>query len=156
MIIRRYFLPFYDYIIELLKIKEVTTYLTFKIYNTLFNHFNQAEALLKQNHKKLTTGASIKRLFNTTRDICYYYRGRLKSKTIKELILYRYITKFSIKDTKIKELQQLLSLAEAKVKKEESANFLEDSKYNLISNNKEEEEEGGGKVIGYRRYLLSP
>ncbi|KAJ5796417.1 uncharacterized protein N7518_004957 [Penicillium psychrosexuale] len=85
------------------------------------------------------TRAGIKRLFNTIRDICYYRCGRLKSEIIKELILYRYTTKFSIKDTEIKELH----LVEAEVEKEESADFLEDSKYNLISDNKEEEEKGG-------------
>ncbi|KAJ5456104.1 uncharacterized protein N7458_003687 [Penicillium daleae] len=42
------------------------------------------------------TSASVERLFNTTRDIYYYRRGRLNSSTIQELIIYLYATKFDI------------------------------------------------------------
>jgi hypothetical protein len=40
--------PFFDYTTELSKTKEVTTHLVFKLYNALFDHFFEAEALLKR------------------------------------------------------------------------------------------------------------
>ncbi|OQE10648.1 hypothetical protein PENFLA_c084G03331 [Penicillium flavigenum] len=36
----------------------------------------------------LATGAGVERLFNTARDICHYRRGRMKSETIQELMMY--------------------------------------------------------------------
>ncbi|KAJ9482200.1 hypothetical protein VN97_g11237 [Penicillium thymicola] len=36
------------------------------------------------------TGAGVERLFNTARDICHYRRGRMKSETIQELMMYLY------------------------------------------------------------------
>jgi hypothetical protein len=35
-------------------------------------------------------------LFNSARDICHYHRGSLKPKTIKELMLFMYTTKFNM------------------------------------------------------------
>ncbi|KAJ5957298.1 hypothetical protein N7501_011577 [Penicillium viridicatum] len=160
--IRRYCLIiknslFFDYTTELSKIKEVTIYLIFKIYNTLFNHFFKVEALLKPSRLKLdkyysqtdnlkgyiyirenqshfptialltrdilsilVTSTSVERLFNTTRDICHYRRGRLKSETIEELILFLYITRFNIKDTKAKQLEQFFTLAEIESAKDDN------------------------------------
>ncbi|KAJ5243889.1 hypothetical protein N7489_003985, partial [Penicillium chrysogenum] len=93
-------------------IKEVTIYLIFKLYNTLFNHFFEVEALLKYK-----------------RDIYYYRYSRLRSEIIEELILFLYIISFNLKEAKIE------------LVKEENDNYIEDTKLNLISNNKEEEEE---------------
>ncbi|KAJ5358330.1 uncharacterized protein N7496_010743 [Penicillium cataractarum] len=51
-----------------------------------------------------TKGASprlyhyVERLFNTTRDIYYYRRGRIKPKTIKELMLFLYILRFDLEE----------------------------------------------------------
>ena len=47
----------------------------------------------------------MERLFNTTRDICHYRRGRLSSSTIKDLIVYNRTIKF---DMDIEELSQLI------------------------------------------------
>ena len=90
----------------------------------------------------LTTSTSIEQLFNTTRDICYYRYSYLRSKTIKELILFLYITRFNLKEAKIKQLQQFFLLAKLELLKEELDNYTEDTKFDLISNNKEKEEEG--------------
>ncbi|KAJ5931406.1 hypothetical protein N7516_005895, partial [Penicillium verrucosum] len=110
---------FFNYIIELLKIKEITIYLIFKIYNTLFNYFFKVETLLKYKPGELIS-FPYNRLFNIIRDIYYYYYSRLKSEIIEELILFLYIIRFNIKDIK-------------------------DTKLNLISNNKEEE---GRRALG--------
>ncbi|KAJ5903919.1 hypothetical protein N7504_006302 [Penicillium tannophilum] len=54
-------------------------------------HFPAITALIRDILIIPATGARVERLFNTTRDIYHYRRGRIKSKTIKELILFLYI-----------------------------------------------------------------
>jgi CRISPR/Cas system CSM-associated protein Csm2 small subunit len=57
----------------------------------------------------LATGSSVERLFNTTRDICYYRRGRIKSKTIKELMLYLCTLRFKLEMQESKDLKEFFS-----------------------------------------------
>ncbi|OQD59907.1 hypothetical protein PENPOL_c052G02450, partial [Penicillium polonicum] len=90
----------------------------------------------------LATSASVEQLFNTARDVCHYRRGRLRSETIEELILFLYATRFNLKEAKAKQLQQFFSLAELESSKEELDDHTEDAEFDLISDNKEEEEEG--------------
>ncbi|KAJ5979560.1 hypothetical protein N7481_006858 [Penicillium waksmanii] len=47
-----------------------------------------------------TTGAGVKRLFNSACDICHYHRGSLCVTTIQELILYKFTTKRNISHIK--------------------------------------------------------
>ncbi|KAJ5318327.1 hypothetical protein N7476_004747 [Penicillium atrosanguineum] len=55
-------------------------------------------------------GAGVERLFNTARDICHYRRGRIKSKTIEELILFLCTSRFDLDVQEAKEIaQDLLS-----------------------------------------------
>jgi hypothetical protein len=46
----------------------------------------------------LATGAGVKRLFNSARDVYYYRRGSLNPETIRDIMLYLYITRFDIKE----------------------------------------------------------
>ncbi|KAJ5817477.1 hypothetical protein N7447_009710 [Penicillium robsamsonii] len=149
--------PFFNYTTELSKTKEVTTHLIFKLYNALFNHFFEAEALLKRKRvpwksdilKALTAGrlklddAGVERLFNTARDVYHYRRGRLRSETIEELMLFLCATRFNLKEAEAKQLQQFFSLAELESLKEELNDHTEDAELDLISDNEEEEEEEG-------------
>jgi hypothetical protein len=43
-------------------------------------------------------GIDIERLFNSSRDICYYRRGRLNSDIIRLFIIKLYITRFELKN----------------------------------------------------------
>ena len=85
------------------------------------------------------TGAGVERLFNTARDVCHYRRGRLKSETIEELILFLYTTRFNIKDAEAKQLEQFFTLAEIESAKEQNDEYTEDAELDLISDNEEEE-----------------
>ncbi|KAJ5264775.1 hypothetical protein N7505_007568 [Penicillium chrysogenum] len=89
------------------------------------------------------TGAGVERLFNTARDICHYRRGRLRSETIEELMLFLCATRFNLKEAEAKQLQQFFSLAEIESAKEENDDHTEDAELDLISDNEEEEEEEG-------------
>ena len=44
------------------------------------------------------TGAGVKCLFNSARDVCYYRRGSLNPETVRDIILYLCITRFDIKE----------------------------------------------------------
>lgn len=44
------------------------------------------------------TGAGVDCLFNSARDICYYRRGSLNATTIQDLMMFRCISKFDLKD----------------------------------------------------------
>lgn len=85
------------------------------------------------------TGAGVERLFNTARDICHYRRGRLKSETIEEIMLFLCATRFNLKDTEAKELEQFFSLAEIEAAKEQNNEYIEEVEIDLISDNEEEE-----------------
>ncbi|CAG8220528.1 unnamed protein product [Penicillium salamii] len=52
------------------------------------------------------TGTGVERLFNTTRDICHYYRGKIKSKTIEDLMMFLCTSKFDIEEQKAKLLKE--------------------------------------------------
>ncbi|KAF7514639.1 hypothetical protein PCG10_005309, partial [Penicillium crustosum] len=44
------------------------------------------------------TGAGVKRLFNSARDIYHYRRGSLNLETVRDIMLYIYTTRFDIKE----------------------------------------------------------
>ncbi|CAG8243499.1 unnamed protein product [Penicillium salamii] len=44
------------------------------------------------------TSVGVERLFNTARDICHYRRGRMKSKTIEDLMMFLCTSRFDIED----------------------------------------------------------
>ncbi|KAJ5771484.1 uncharacterized protein N7511_003535 [Penicillium nucicola] len=55
------------------------------------------------------SGSGVERLFNSTRDICYYRRGSLKPQTIKELMLFIYTTKFDVESEQLALIDEYLS-----------------------------------------------
>ncbi|KAJ5260443.1 hypothetical protein N7505_009824 [Penicillium chrysogenum] len=81
----------------------------------------------------LATSVGVERLFNTTRDIYYYRRGRIKSETIKELILFLYSLRFDLKLYKVKELKRFFSLNKIEVLREEKDEKLNDIEFKQIS-----------------------
>ena len=82
-------------------------------------------------------GTRVERLFNTTRDICYYRYGRLKSDTIKEIILFLYITRFNLREDEARQLEQFFTIYKIKVAREEKNESSEDLEIDVISNTKE-------------------
>ena len=83
------------------------------------------------------TGASVERLFNTARDICHYRRGRMKSETIQELIMYLCTSKFELEVQEAKELERFFSLDEIEALREEKGEKLEDVEIDSISDTEE-------------------
>ncbi|KAJ5731806.1 uncharacterized protein N7483_006314 [Penicillium malachiteum] len=72
----------------------------------------------------------------------YHYRyRRLKSETIKEIILFLYASRFDLKDVEIKQLEKYFTLDEIETLKEQSHENLEGTEIDLISENEREEEE---------------
>ena len=65
------------------------------------------------------TGAGVKRLFNSARDICYYRRGSLNLETIRDIILYMCTTRFDTKEEQRLILQEYLSEEEIAASSEE-------------------------------------
>ena len=77
----------------------------------------------------LATSVGIEWLFNTTRNIYYYHYGRIKAKTIEELMLFLYILRFDLELYKTKELEQFFSLNEIEVLREEKDDKLDDIEF---------------------------
>ncbi|KAJ5260370.1 hypothetical protein N7505_009751 [Penicillium chrysogenum] len=77
----------------------------------------------------LATSVGVERLFNTTRDIYYYRRGRIKSKTIEELILFLYSLRFDLELYEVKELKRFFSLNEIEALREEKDEKLNNIKF---------------------------
>ncbi|KAJ5740168.1 hypothetical protein N7493_000040 [Penicillium malachiteum] len=71
------------------------------------------------------TGAGVERLFNTARDICHYRRGRIKSETIEELMLFLCASRFDLEGQQRKELQQFFSSDEIEAEREQSGERLD-------------------------------
>lgn len=65
------------------------------------------------------TGSGVERLFNTARDICHYRRGRMKSETIEELMLYLCTSRFELEMQEAKDLEEFFSSNEIQALREE-------------------------------------
>ncbi|KAJ5827774.1 hypothetical protein N7447_004537 [Penicillium robsamsonii] len=83
------------------------------------------------------TGAGVKRLFNTARDICHYRRGRMKSKTIKDLMMFLCTSRFNIEEHEAKLLKEYFTWDEIEAAKEEKEGKIDLMEDNLISDTEE-------------------
>jgi hAT family dimerisation domain. len=84
------------------------------------------------------TGAGVERLFNTARDICHYRRGRMKSETIQELMMYLCTSRFELEVQEAKELERFFSLDEIEALREEKDERPEDVEIESISDTEEQ------------------
>ena len=88
------------------------------------------------------SGAGIKRLFNTARDICYYCRGRLNTITIQELIIFLCTSRFDIQEEQFKFLKEFFSYDKIEAANEERDDSPDQFDLDLISDDKEEDTQG--------------
>lgn len=65
------------------------------------------------------TGAGVERLFNTARDVCHYRRGRLKTDTIEELMMFRCTTRFDLQEEENALMKEFFTAEEIEASKEE-------------------------------------
>jgi hypothetical protein len=65
------------------------------------------------------TGAGVKRLFNSARDICHYRRGSLSEKTIQDLMMYICAQKFTLDSQQLGRLEKLPPEGDTQVSREE-------------------------------------
>lgn len=86
----------------------------------------------------LATGAGVERLFNSTRDIYYYRRGRLNTDTIQDLIIYLYTSRFNFEEAEYIFLKEFFSRDKVETANEEQNNSLYIYKFDPISDNKED------------------
>ncbi|KAJ5249388.1 hypothetical protein N7524_011704, partial [Penicillium chrysogenum] len=89
------------------------------------------------------TGVGVERLFNTARDICHYRRGRMKSETIEELMLFLCSSRFDLELHEAKELERFFSLNEIEALREEKDEKLDDVEFEQISDTEEQPESSG-------------
>lgn len=88
------------------------------------------------------SGASVKRLFNSARDICHFRRGSLKPKTIQDLIMMMCTTRFDVKSEELAFIDEYLSTQEIHARKEEQeTQKKKEEMFDLISDDDKEEEE---------------
>ncbi|KAJ5522962.1 hypothetical protein N7513_012065 [Penicillium frequentans] len=84
------------------------------------------------------TGAGVERLFNTARDICHYRRGRMKSKTIEELMLFLCTSRFDLDVQEAKEIAQDLPSDEIDAMREQTDEMPDDVDVEEISDTEEQ------------------
>ncbi|KAJ6111212.1 hypothetical protein N7486_003447 [Penicillium sp. IBT 16267x] len=65
------------------------------------------------------TGAGVKRLFNSARDVCHYRRGSLSPETVRDIMLYMCTTRFDTNEEQRLILQEYLSDKEIAASSEE-------------------------------------
>jgi hypothetical protein len=85
------------------------------------------------------TGAGVERLFNTARDICHYRRGRMKSHTIEDLMMFLCTSRFDIEEQEAKLLEKFFSHDEMEAAKEEKDEKLDEIEIEPISDAEEPE-----------------
>lgn len=57
------------------------------------------------------TGAGVERLFNSARDVCHYRRGRMKTTTIQDQMLFICATRFEMEEEQL-ELARAMEIPE--------------------------------------------
>lgn len=88
------------------------------------------------------TGAGVERLFNSAWDVCHYRRGSLNATTIQDLMMFRCISKFDIKNWDIDDSEDAASTPDERQvadewQEDQLAQFILDP----ISDDKEDETE---------------
>jgi hypothetical protein len=83
------------------------------------------------------TGAGVERLFNIARDICYYRRGRIKSETIQELMMFLCTSRFDLEEQEAKRLEAFFTREEIEAAKEEREEKTKEIDLELISDTEE-------------------
>ncbi|KAL2005187.1 hypothetical protein VTN00DRAFT_3037 [Thermoascus crustaceus] len=85
------------------------------------------------------TGAGVERLFNTARDVCHYRRGRMKSQTIEELMMFLCTSRFDIEEQEAKLLEKFFSHDKMEAAKEEKDEKLDKVEIDPISDTEEQD-----------------
>jgi hypothetical protein len=81
----------------------------------------------------------VERLFNTARDVCHYRRGRIKSQTIEELMMFLCTSRFDIEEQEAKLLEKFFSYEEMESAKEEKDEKLDEIEIDPISDTEEQD-----------------
>lgn len=92
------------------------------------------------------TGAGVERLFNTARDVCHYHRGRMKSETIEELMMFLCTLRFDIEEQEAKLLEKFFSHEEMEAAKEEKDEKLDEVEIDPISDTEEQDTVINGEI----------
>jgi hypothetical protein len=85
------------------------------------------------------TGAGVERLFNTTRDLCHYRRGRMKSETVEELMMFLCTTRFDLEQQEAEHLKEYFTRDEIETRREEKDEKLEYIELDEISDTEEQD-----------------
>jgi hypothetical protein len=88
----------------------------------------------------------VERLFNTARDVCHYRRGRIKSQTIEELMMFLCTSRFDIEEQEAKLLEKFFSYEEMESAKEEKDEKLDEIEIDPISDTEEQDTELNNEI----------
>ncbi|CEJ62588.1 hypothetical protein PMG11_11085 [Penicillium brasilianum] len=93
------------------------------------------------------TGAGVERLFNTARDICHYRRGRMKSETIQELMMFLCTSRFDLEEKESHRLEKFFSREEIEAAKEEKDERIDEVEVEPISDTEESNNELNNEIV---------
>ncbi|CAG8288806.1 unnamed protein product [Penicillium salamii] len=109
-------------------------------------HQSRFPAITALTHNTLSfpvTNARVKRLFNIARDIYHYRRGRIKSETVEDLMMFLYISRFNMEEQEKDLLKQFFSHSEIEATREKKDEKLDLVENLAISDTKEQDQDKG-------------
>ncbi|CAG8360892.1 unnamed protein product [Penicillium salamii] len=107
------------------------------------SRFPAIAALARDTLSFPATGAGVERLFNTARDICHYRRGRIKSETVEDLMMFLCTSRFDMEEQEEDLLKQFFSHSEIEATREEKDGKLDSVEFLAISDTEEQDQDKG-------------
>ncbi|OJJ88809.1 uncharacterized protein ASPGLDRAFT_1500183, partial [Aspergillus glaucus CBS 516.65] len=114
------------------------------------DHLHEYPILASLARDVLTIPASssgVERLFNSACDICHYRQGSLKSKTIKELMLFMCTTKFNMESEQLCPIDEYLTTQETQAAIEEKDAWKAENEFNPISDDEDEPSVATSQIV---------
>lgn len=141
LIILSFFSP--NWLIDIVDIRPLT------FWRDNQHRFPAIAALARDVLSVPATGAGVERLFNTARDICHYRRGRMKSETIQELMMFLCTSRFDLEEQDAKRLEEFFTRDEIEAAREGKDEKHDEIEMEPISDTEEADElESEVTVIG--------
>ncbi|CAG8222563.1 unnamed protein product [Penicillium salamii] len=89
------------------------------------------------------TSAGVEQLFNTARDICHYYRERIKSETVEDLMMFLCTSRFDMEEQEEDLLKQFFLYSKIKAIREKKDRKLDSVEFLAINDIEEQDQDKG-------------
>ncbi|CAG8372355.1 unnamed protein product [Penicillium salamii] len=105
------------------------------------SRFPAIAALTRNTLSFPATNTGVERLFNTTQDIYHYRRGRIKSETMEDLMMFLCTSRFNIEEQEEDLLKEFFSHSEIEATREKKDKKLNSVEFLTISDTEEQDQD---------------